>query len=85
MWERPHQLVPQVVKLGVSLHYLHGAAIQGLNGAVPDNIGTNARRGATDDDVIVDGHMLGPQGLALLGALVGVVLEGDLGRPRIVD
>jgi hypothetical protein len=45
---------------------------------VPDDISAQGGRGAApNDDVIVNGDMLGPEGLALLGALVGVVLEAD--------
>lgn len=69
------QLCSQVFKLRVSLPYLHGAAIQRLNSAVPDNVSPQAGRGPADDDVIVDGYTFGPEDLAVLRALVGVVLE----------
>lgn len=50
--------------------------VQGLDGAVPDDVRPESRRRA-DNDIIVNGYMFCPQGLALLGPLVGVVLEAD--------
>jgi hypothetical protein len=54
--------------------------IERLNGAIPHNIlagrvGSQSRRCAADHHVVVDGYVLGPEHLALLGALVGVVLK----------
>jgi hypothetical protein len=62
-----------------------GTYIQRLNSAVPHHIGSQAGRGPADDDVIVNGHALGPQHPALVGALVGVVLERDGRRMAIVS
>lgn len=51
---------------GLDGKWLNSTHIERLNRTVPDNVSPNARRGATDDDVIVNGYALGPQRLALL-------------------
>lgn len=52
--------------------------IQGVDGNVPDDVGSKGGRAAAPHNhVIVDSYMLRPQGLAVLRALVGVIFEAD--------
>jgi hypothetical protein len=60
-----------------SASLLEATYIESLNRTVPDDIGPDARCGPADDDVIVYGDALCPQRLAVVGAVLGVVLEPD--------
>lgn len=63
---------------------LSGTYLERLNSAVPDNVSPQAGRRAADDDVIVNGYTFGPQDLAVVGALAGVVLEPNGRRAAVV-
>jgi len=76
--------LPEVFEFRIPLPNLHGTAIERLNSAVPDNIGSNPGSGAADYDVIVYRDTFGPQHAAVVRALVGVVDEGNGRGPTVV-
>lgn len=51
--------------------------MKSLDCNVPDYIGPQAGSTATDNDIIVNGDILCPEGFALLRPILGAVLEAD--------
>lgn len=85
MWERFDKFSSQFIEFRISLHNLHGTAIQGLNGAVPDDVSSNAWSISANNNVIINSDMSCPQSLALIGSLLGVILQCDGWRPSDVQ
>jgi hypothetical protein len=70
IFNRPHMRLPVTY-------------IECLNSAVENNIGAQAGCRPADDDVIINRHTFCPQAFALLGSVLGVVLERDGSRMAV--